>query len=97
MMMIIIINILITIIMCFYNLLFYYLCFFFLQDYSTRIVRVINMFQNAHYKKPIIQELISRVLLEIEARGQVFCIALGTVIICIAIQTIGLLYLFYNT
>ena len=55
------------------------------------IVRVINMFQNAHYKKPIFQELISRVLLEIETKGQVFCIALGPVAICIAIQTIGLL------
>ena len=55
------------------------------------------MFQNAHYKKSIFQELISRVLLEIETRGQVFCLALGPVTIYIAIQTIGLLYLFYNT
>ena len=56
-----------------------------------------NMVQTAHYKKPIFQELISRVLLEIETSGQVFCIALGLVTICIAIQTIGLLYIFYNT
>ena len=46
---------------------------------------------------PIFQELISRVLLEIETRGQVFCIVLGPVTISIAIKTIGLLYLFYNT
>ena len=58
---------------------------------------VINMFQNAQWQKPIFQELISRVLLEIETRGPVFCIALGPVTISIAIKTIGLLYLFYNT
>ena len=61
------------------------------------IVHLNNMFENAHYIKPIFQELISRVLLEIETRDQVFCIALEPVTICIAIRTIGLLYLFYNT
>ena len=60
------------------------------------VILTINMFQNAHYKKPIFQELISRDLLEVETRGQVFCIALGPVTISIAIQTIGLLHLFYN-
>ena len=30
---------------------------------TRTIVRVIKMFQNAHYKKPIFQELVSRVLL----------------------------------
>ena len=64
---------------------------------TRTIVRVINMFQNAQWQKPIFQELISRILLEIETRGQVLCIALGPVTICIAIRTIGLLYLFYNT
>ena len=48
-------------------------------------------------QKPIFQELISRVPFEIETRGQVFCIALGSVTICIAIRTIGLLNPFYNT
>ena len=61
------------------------------------IVRVINMFQNAQWQKPIFQELISRDLFEIETRGQVFCIALGPVTICIVSRIIGLLYLFYNT
>ena len=61
------------------------------------IVRFINMFQNAQCEKPIFQEFISRVLLEIEIRGQVFCIVLGPVTIYIAIKTIGLLYLFFNT
>ena len=61
------------------------------------IVRFINMFQNAQCEKPIFQELISRVLLELEIRGQVFCIVLGPVTISIAIKTIGLLYLFFNT
>ena len=60
-------------------------------------VRIVNMFQNAQGQKPIFQELISRVLLEIETRSQVFCIALGPVTIYIAIKSIGLLYLFYNT
>ena len=61
------------------------------------IVHIIDMFQNAQWQKPIFQELISRILFEIETRGQVFCIALGPVTICIATRTIGLLYLFYNT
>ena len=60
------------------------------------IVRITNMFKNAHYKKPIFQELISLVLLEIETRGRVFCVELGPLTICIAIGTIALLYLFYN-
>ena len=55
------------------------------------------MFQNAQWQKPIIQELISRVLFETETRGRVFCIAHVPVTICIAIRTTGLLYLFYNT
>ena len=59
---------------------------------KAEIVRFINMFENAHYTKPIIQELISRVLFEIETRRLVFCIALGPVTMCIAISTIGLLY-----
>ena len=63
------------------------------MHYSARYY----MFQNARYKKPIFQELISRVLLEIETSGQVFCIARGPVTMCIAIKTIGLLYLLYNT
>ena len=62
---------------------------------TRTIVRVI-IFQNAQWQKPIFQELISRVLFEIETRGQVICIALGPVTICIAIRTIGLLYLFYS-
>ena len=33
----------------------------------------------------------------LETMCRVFCIALGPVTICIAIGTIGLLYLFYNT
>ena len=63
---------------------------------TRTIVRVINMFQNVQWQYPIFQELISRVLFEIEARGQVFFIALVPVAISIAIRTIGLLYLFYN-
>ena len=55
------------------------------------------MLQNAQLQKPIFHEMISRVLFEIETRGQVFYIALGPVTICIAIRTIGLLYLLYNT
>ena len=61
------------------------------------IVRVTNMCEKAHCKKEIFQELISRVLLEIETSGRVFCTALRPVTICIVIGTIGLLYLFYNT
>ena len=63
---------------------------------TRTIVHVINMFQNAQWQKPIFQELISRVLFEIETRGQVFCISLGPVTTCRAIITIELLYLFYN-
>ena len=56
-----------------------------------------EMFVMAHYKKPIFQGLISRVLLIIiETRDQVFCIALASVAICIPIGKTGLLYLFYN-
>ena len=36
------------------------------------IIIITNMFEIAHYAKPILQELISRVLLEIETRGRVF-------------------------
>ena len=61
------------------------------------IVRFINMFQNAQCEKPIFQVLISRALLETETRGQVFCIVLRPVTIAIAIETFGLLYLFFNT
>ena len=60
-------------------------------------VRVTNMFEKAEYKKPIFQGLISRVTLDIETRGQVFCVALVPVTICIPMGTIGLLYLYYNT
>ena len=55
------------------------------------------MYERAEYRKPIFQGLISRVLLDIETRGQVFCKALGPVNICIAIGTVVLVYLFYNT
>ena len=48
-----------------------------LLENRNTIVRAINMFQNAQWQKPIFQELKSRVLFEIETRGQVFCIALG--------------------
>ena len=61
-----------------------------------KIVCLTNLFENAQYKKPIIQGLISQVLLNIVTRGQVFCIALGPVTICVPIRTIGLLYLLYN-
>ena len=71
--------------------------FVYINIIKRTIVRFINMFQNAQCDKPIFQELISRVLLEIETRGQVFCIVLGPVTIYIAITTIGLLYLFFNT
>ena len=36
------------------------------------IVRVTNMFEKAHYKQPICQGLIFRVLLEIETRVKCF-------------------------
>ena len=68
-----------------------------LQIGTRTTVRVTNMDENAHCKNPIFQEMISRVLFEIETRGRVFCIALGPVTSSIAIRTIGLLYLFYNT
>ena len=72
---------------------------FFKMLIRSRDKRVQNYPTSAHTIKstPIFQELISRVLLEIETRGQVFCIVLGPVIICIPIGTIGLLYLFHNT
>ena len=60
-------------------------------------VRVTNMFEKAEYKKPIFYGLLFQVLFDIETMGQVFCIALGPVTICIPIGTIELLYLFYNT
>ena len=50
------------------------------------IVRDTNMDEKAQWQKPIFQELISWVLFEIETRGQVFCIALGPVTICIIIS-----------
>ena len=59
--------------------------------YYCRII----LFQNAQCEKPIFQDLISRVLLEIETRGQVFCIVPRPVTIAIAIETFGLLYLFF--
>ena len=55
------------------------------------------MIPNAQWQKQIFQELISRVLLEIETSGQVFCIVLRPVTIYIAIKSFGLLYLFFNT
>ena len=65
-----------------------------LQNCTESNAHITNMFQDAHYTKPIFQKLISRVLLDIVTRGRVFCIALGPVTICIAIRTIGLLYIF---
>ena len=59
-------------------------------------VRVTNIFKKAEYKKPIFQGLKSKVLFDIETKGQVICIALGPVTICISIGTIELLYLFYD-
>ena len=41
------------------------------------IVRVTDMLENAHYKNPIFQYMISLALFEIETRGRVFYIALG--------------------
>ena len=60
-------------------------------------VRVTSMFEKAQYKEPMFQGLISRVLLDMETKGQVFCISIGPVTICIDIRTHGLLYIFYNT
>ena len=54
------------------------------------------MFEKAEYKKLIFQGLKSKVLFDIETKGQVFCIALGPVTIYISIGTIDLLYLLYN-
>ena len=42
---------------------------------GTRTLVRVTIFENANYKKSIFQELISRVLLEIETRGRVFCIS----------------------
>ena len=79
---------------CFYHRAVFFL-FNFIETCTT--VSVNNMFKKAEYKKPIFQWLKCKVLLDIETKGQVFCIALGPVTICIFIATIGLLYLFYNT
>ena len=57
---------------------------------------VTNKFKKAEYKKPIIQGLKSKVLFDVETKGQVFSIALGPVTICRSIGTIELLYIFYN-
>ena len=54
------------------------------------------MFKKSEYKKLIFQGLKSKVLFDIETKGQVFCIALGPVTIGIYIGTIELMYLFYN-
>ena len=54
------------------------------------------MLKKPEYEKPICQGLKSRVLFDIETKGQMFCIALGPVTICLSIGTIELLYLFYN-
>ena len=59
-------------------------------------VRVTNMFKKTEYKTPIFQRFKSKVLFDIETKGQVFSIALGPVTIYIPIGTIELLYLFYN-
>ena len=53
---------------------------------------VANMFEKSQWQKPIFQRLISRALLYIEARGQVFWIAFGPATICIPFGTVGLLY-----
>ena len=55
---------------------------------------VANMSKKSQWQKPIFQGLISRVLLYIEAMGQVFWIAFGPATICIPFGTVGLLYLF---
>ena len=77
-----------------------FFCFYhggFFNVIGTRTtVSVTNMFKKAEYKKPIFQGLKSKVLFDIETKGQVFCIALGPVTICISVGTIELLYLFYN-
>ena len=53
-----------------------------------------NMFEKSQMQKPNFHGLISLVLLNIEARGQMFWIALGPATICIPFGTVGLLYLF---
>ena len=84
------------------KLLMTFFCFFksqrcFFNVIGTRTtVSVTNMFKKAEYNKPIFQGLKSKVLFDIETKGQVFCIALGSVTICTSIGTIELLYLFYN-
>ena len=75
----------------------FYQCTAFINVSGTRTtVSVTNLFEKAEYKKPIFQGLISRVLLDIETRNQVFCIDLRPVTIYISIGKIVLLYLFYN-
>ena len=61
--------------------------------YVIATVSITNMLKKAENKKPIILGLKSKVLFDIETRGQVFCIDLGPVTICIPIGTIELLYL----
>ena len=73
---------------------FYHGAVFFNVIGTRTTVSVTNMFDKVEYKKPIFQGLISQVLFDIETRGQVFCIALGPVTICIPIGKIELLYLF---
>ena len=63
--------------------------------YDVIEIRVTNMFGKPHYKRPIFHGLISRVLLEIETRGRVFCIAPAQVTICLPNGTFGLLYNIY--
>ena len=53
---------------------------------------VANLFEKSQWQKPIFQGLMSRVLLYIETRGQVFWIAFGPATICISFGTVGLLY-----
>ena len=59
---------------------------------NKKTVSVTSMFERAEYKKPICYGLMFQVLFDIETVGQVFCIALGPVTICISIGTIELLY-----
>ena len=79
-----------------YFVLFYHGVVFFNIIGSRTTVSVTNMFKKAKYKKPTFQGLKSKVLFDIETKGQVLCVALGPVTICISIRTIELLYLFYN-
>ena len=57
---------------------------------------VTNTLRKGRVQKVGFQGLKSKVLFDIETKGQVFCIALGPVTVCIPIGTIELLYLFYN-